>query len=110
MAAGTASNLPDLIAFADGLRRERSELLAALSLPWSTGLAEGRITRLKPSRARVTATSASTRSSAASSGPRDHAVSGRAEQVNSRFILTPCDSVDRVLTVVESTAHVIGVT
>ena len=36
-----------MITFADGLRRERSELLAALSLPWSTGPVEGHITRLK---------------------------------------------------------------
>ncbi len=33
--------------FADGLRRERTELLAALTLPWSTGPVEGHITRLK---------------------------------------------------------------
>jgi transposase len=45
--AAAASGLPDLIAFADGLRRERTELLAALSLPWSTGPVEGHITRLK---------------------------------------------------------------
>jgi hypothetical protein len=31
----------------DGLRRERTELLAALTLPWSTGPVEGHITRLK---------------------------------------------------------------
>ncbi len=45
--AGAASGLPDLASFADGLRRERPELLAALSLPWSTGPVEGHITRLK---------------------------------------------------------------
>jgi transposase len=33
--------------FADGLRRERTEVLAALTLPWSTGPVEGHITRLK---------------------------------------------------------------
>ena len=41
------SGLPDLVSFADGLRRERPELLAALTLPWSTGPVEGHITRLK---------------------------------------------------------------
>jgi hypothetical protein len=34
--------------FADGLRRERTELLAALTLPWSTGPVAGHVTRLKP--------------------------------------------------------------
>jgi transposase len=47
LGAATASGLPDLVTFADGLRRERPELLAALTLPWSTGPVEGHITRLK---------------------------------------------------------------
>jgi transposase len=47
LAAATASGVPDLMTFADGLRRERTELLAALTLPWSTGPVEGHITRLK---------------------------------------------------------------
>lgn len=41
------SGVPDLVTFADGLRRERAELLAALTLPWSTGPVEGQITKLK---------------------------------------------------------------
>jgi transposase len=45
--AAADSGLPDLVSFADGLRRERPELIAALSLPWSTGPVEGHITRLK---------------------------------------------------------------
>ena len=45
--AASGSGLPDLVTFADGLRRERAELLAALTLPWSTGPVEGHITRLK---------------------------------------------------------------
>jgi transposase len=45
--AAAASSLPDLVTFADGLRHERTELLAALTLPWSTGPVEGHITRLK---------------------------------------------------------------
>ena len=39
--------VPDLVTFAEGLRRARAELLAALELPWSTGPVEGQITRLK---------------------------------------------------------------
>ncbi len=39
--------VPDIASFAEGLRRERDELLAALTLPWSTGPVEGQITRLK---------------------------------------------------------------
>ena len=45
--AAASSGVPDLVTFADGLRRERAELLAALTLPWSTGPVEGHITRLK---------------------------------------------------------------
>ena len=45
--AAAGSGVPDLVTFADGLRRERAELLAALTLPWSTGPVEGHITRLK---------------------------------------------------------------
>ena len=47
LSAAAASGQPELVSFADGLRRERPELLAALSLPWSTGPVEGHITRLK---------------------------------------------------------------
>jgi transposase len=39
--------VPEVTTFADGLRRERAEVLAALSLPWSTGPVEEQITRLK---------------------------------------------------------------
>ena len=45
--AAAASGLPDLVTFAEGLRRDRTELLAALTLRWSTGQVEGHITRLK---------------------------------------------------------------
>jgi transposase len=45
--AATTSGVPDLVTFADGLRRERTEPLAALTLPWSTGPVEGHITKLK---------------------------------------------------------------
>jgi transposase len=47
LAEATSCGLPDLETFAAGLQRERSELLAALELPWSTGPVEGQITRLK---------------------------------------------------------------
>jgi transposase len=47
LAAAGDSAVPDLVTFAAGLRRERAELLAALTLPWSTGPVEGHITRLK---------------------------------------------------------------
>jgi transposase len=36
-----------LVTFADGLRRERAALLAALTLPWTTGPVKGHVTRLK---------------------------------------------------------------
>jgi transposase len=45
--AAAASDLPDLIAFADGLQRERPELSAAPLLPWRPGPVAGHITRLK---------------------------------------------------------------
>jgi transposase len=47
LVAAAASGIPDLMTFTDGLRRERTEVLAALTLPWSTGPVEGHITRLK---------------------------------------------------------------
>ena len=47
VSGATASGLPDLVTFTDGLRHERAELLAALSLPWSTWPVEGHTTRLK---------------------------------------------------------------
>ena len=37
----------DLDAFARGLQRDRSAVVAALTTPWSTSPAEGQITRLK---------------------------------------------------------------
>ncbi len=45
-AAGTCG-VPDLATFAAGLRHERAELLAVLTLPWSASPVEGHITRLK---------------------------------------------------------------
>ncbi len=47
LAAASACGVPDVATFAAGLGRERPELLAALTLPWSTGPVEGQITRLK---------------------------------------------------------------
>jgi transposase len=47
LAAAAGSGVPDLVTFAAGLRRERAELLAALTLPWSNGQTEGQVTRLK---------------------------------------------------------------
>ena len=46
MAGGRAGGAP-LAGFAEGLRRDRAAVEAALSLPWSTGPVEGKITRLK---------------------------------------------------------------
>ena len=45
--AAGACGVPDLETFAAGLRHARAELLAALTLPWSTSPVEGHITRLK---------------------------------------------------------------
>src|SRR5262249_14145921 len=56
----------------------RPELLAALSLPWSSSPVEGHITSLKLNKARSTFAPDSTRSSVASSVPRDRANGGRA--------------------------------
>lgn len=36
-----------LAGFAEGLRRDRAAVEAALALPWSTGPVEGKITKLK---------------------------------------------------------------
>jgi len=45
--AAGACGVPDVATFAAGLRHERAELRAALTLPWSTSPVEGHITRLK---------------------------------------------------------------
>jgi len=45
--AASTCGVPDVETFAAGLRHERTELLAALTLPWSTSPVEGHITRLK---------------------------------------------------------------
>ena len=47
LAAAATSGIPALVTFAAGLRRERAEVLAALTLPWSNGQTEGQVTRLK---------------------------------------------------------------
>jgi len=47
LAGAEASRVPDLQTFAAGLREESAALDAAFRLPWSTGPAEGQITRLK---------------------------------------------------------------
>ncbi len=39
--------LPEVQAFADGLAADRAAVVAGLTLPWSTGPAEGHITKLK---------------------------------------------------------------
>jgi transposase len=42
-----ASGVPELVTFAVGLQREESNVRAALELPYSNGVAEGNVTRLK---------------------------------------------------------------
>jgi transposase len=42
-----ASGLPELTSFADGLQREFSTIYAALALPYSNGVTEGHVNRLK---------------------------------------------------------------
>lgn len=45
--ACAASGIPELQSFAQGLKQEYASIRAALREPWSTGQAEGQITRLK---------------------------------------------------------------
>jgi transposase len=45
--AVATSDLADLQTFAAGLERDRSAVLAALSVPWSNGMVEGQVNRLK---------------------------------------------------------------
>jgi len=42
-----SSNLPTFVALANGITGDRAAVDAALTLPWSNGLAEGHINRLK---------------------------------------------------------------
>ncbi len=45
--AAIACGVPDVEPFAAGMCHERAPLIAAWTLPWSTGLVEGRITSLQ---------------------------------------------------------------
>jgi transposase len=47
LTACLTSGIPDLQTFATGLQREREAVMAALTLPWSTGQVEGQVNRLK---------------------------------------------------------------
>jgi transposase len=42
-----ASNLPTFVGLANGIQADREAVVAGLTLPWSNGLAEGHINRLK---------------------------------------------------------------
>jgi transposase len=43
----TASGIPELAGFAEGVRRDLAAVQAALTLPWSQGQTEGQVNRLK---------------------------------------------------------------
>ena len=45
--AAEASDLPELRTFAQGIRRDRAAVEAALRLPWSQGQVEGQVNKLK---------------------------------------------------------------
>jgi transposase len=47
LTACLTSGIPDLQTFATGLQREQEAVMAALTLPWSTGQVEGQVNRLK---------------------------------------------------------------
>jgi transposase len=47
LAQAESSRLPDLLHFAQGVRRDYAAVQAALSLPWSNGQTEGQVNRLK---------------------------------------------------------------
>lgn len=42
-----ASSQPLLRSFADGLRRDQDAVTAGLTLPWSSGVVEGHVNRIK---------------------------------------------------------------
>ena len=42
-----ASHLPELESFAKGIQQDKAAVLAGLTLPWSNGLLEGHVNRLK---------------------------------------------------------------
>ncbi len=47
LCAAEASNCAELRGFAEGLRRDRVAVDAALTLPWSQGVTEGKVNKLK---------------------------------------------------------------
>jgi len=42
-----AANVPELVAFANSLDRDRHAVIAGITLPWSNGQTEGHVNRLK---------------------------------------------------------------
>jgi transposase len=71
-----ASTLPELRAFVTGLRRDQDAIAAGFTLPWSSGVVEGHINRIKMlerqmyGRATLTFSSAASSSSANDRGSR----------------------------------------
>ncbi|MFF2819599.1 ISL3 family transposase [Kitasatospora cineracea] len=55
-----ADDLPSLHAFVNGLERDLAAVTASLTLPWSSGVVEGHVNRIKMISARCTAALAST--------------------------------------------------
>ena len=47
LARATASHIAELKSFANGIRRDYAAVRAAFSLPWSNGVVEGQVNRLK---------------------------------------------------------------
>ncbi len=47
LGAALESQEPALVQFAEGLVHEKASIIAALSVPWSNGQAEGQVNRLK---------------------------------------------------------------
>ena len=47
LARAQASGLPELVAFARGIVRDHNAVAASLQYPWSNGLTEGHVNRLK---------------------------------------------------------------
>jgi transposase len=64
-----ASSQPQLRPFAAGLRRDQDAVTAGLTLPWSSGVVEGHVNRIKMLKRQCMAAPAPTCSTAASSSP-----------------------------------------
>jgi len=88
MTAAIATGEPALRSFVTGLRADQDAVTAGLSLPWSSGVVEGHVNRIKMLKRQMYGRASPTCSAAASSSPTNPPKNDHAKWARTR-ILTP---------------------